>query len=384
VCLGLSVALLTRVAAAQPIRPWTPPSSDSLLAWAAEARTRFQSNAGDSIGGENFKAYELVGRIGRRMLVALGRTHMLQAHAIEPAIDSLGLDTEVTIDPDLPSFALLMVHNPFRPSAGAVAWLFWYRQTDLRVQGVQFRGGREPRMKVWWTGAPDAPYEWAVLDRVPGKEGYNFTLFRLAAEGYYWRADQYEGVGPDLGDVLEAGLLDVNRDGRPELLAWAKAAPDSLFEACSSCPSLLTERLYTSSAAGFELDDSRLVPTAYSTFVLFIRLLHQHNGAAASRVLEDPTRLERAVALGWGGGEGRGLWKLEYVDPDRPWPHWLAVKLRGPKGEQRWIVHFTQKEGRWVIRDWQSNEPRGASRRAPSASPDSATSRRGARPVGGR
>jgi len=383
-CLLPVVAPGARPAHALPIRPWTPPSSDSLLAWAAEARARFRTNTGDSVGSENFKAYELVGRIGRRMLRSLGAGNMLQAHAIEPAIDSLGLDTEVATDPGHPSFALLMVHNPFRPDANSVAWLYWYRQNDLRVQGVQFRGGREPRMKVWWTAGASAPYEWAVLDRTPGKEGFNFTLFRLGGEGYYWRADQFEGVGPDLGDALEAGLLDINRDGRPELLAWAKATPESLFEACSGCPSLMSELVYTESAQGFELDDSRLMPTPYSTFVLFIRLLRQQNHAAASRLLDDPAMLGRASSLGWSGGRGRGLWKVEYAEPDRPWPRWLAVKFRAPKGEQRWIVYFTQKEGRWVIKDWQSNEPRRASPRTPAASPDSAVAPRGARPGRGR
>ncbi len=382
--LSLGAGPRARPAHAQPIRPWTPPSSDSLLAWAAEARARFHTNTGDSVGGENFKAYDLVGRIGRRMIRSLGQSHMLQAHAIEMALDSLGLDTEVAIDPEQPSFAILMVHNPFRPDAGSVGWLFWYRQSDLRMQGVSFRGGREPRMKVWWTASPSAPYEWAVLDHTAGKEGLSFTLFRLSGEGYYWRADQYEGVGPDLGDALEAGFMDINRDGRPELLAWAKAVPETLFEACSGCPSLLTERVYTGTQAGFELDDSRLMPTPYSTWVLFIRLLRQQNRVAAARLLEDPAKLDRAIGLGWAEGRGRGLWKVEYVEPDRPWPRWLAVKFRAPKGEQRWIVHFTQKEGRWVIKEWRSNEPRGTAPLAPAAAPDSTRAPRGSRPGGGR
>src|SRR5439155_5936428 len=140
-----------------PTRQWTPPSSDSLLAWAADARARFHTNTGDSTGGANLKAYDLVGQIARHMLRALGRTHMLQAHAIEPAIDSLGLDTEVAIDPAQPTFVLVMVHNPFRVTAGTVGWLYWDRRDDLRVQGVSFSGGHEPRRKVWYAAAPNAP-----------------------------------------------------------------------------------------------------------------------------------------------------------------------------------------------------------------------------------
>jgi hypothetical protein len=380
-CLGLFAAG-SGPAQAQPIRPWTPPSSDSLLAWAADARARFHTNAGDSVGGGNFEAYNLVGRIARRMLRALGKDNMLQAHAMEPAIDSLGLDVEVAIDPAQPTFALVMVHNPFRASAGAVGWLFWYRRDDLRVQGVAYTSGREPRMKVWYSASAAAPYEWAVLDRSPRKEGYNFTLFRLDAQGYFWRADQFEGYGPDLRDASDAGFMDINHDGRPELVAWAEAQPESLFETCRGCPGLYTERLYTLTPQGYELDDSRMLPSAYSTFVLFVRLLRQQNRVAAGRLLQDPAMLDRAIALGWAGGSGRGVWKLERVDTDRTWPSWLQLWFRSPKGEQHWVVHFTQKEGRWVIKDWLSEDHRGTTRPAPPEAADTIRVNRGAPPRG--
>jgi hypothetical protein len=219
-----------------------------------------------------------------------------------------------------------------------------------------------------------------VIDRIPGKEGYNFTLLRLDSQGYFWRADQYEGVGPDLGDAIEVGFMDVNRDGRPELLSWAKAEPESLFEKCKGCPDLLTERLYTLAREGYELDDSRTLPSAYSTFVLFIRLLRQQNRVAAERLLEDPAMLERALALGWAQGRGRGLWMVERVDADRAWPTWLQLRFRSPKGEQHWVVHFTQKEGRWVIKDWLSEERRGTTRPAPPEAADTIRVNRGSQP----
>jgi hypothetical protein len=377
VCIGLCGAAWLSPARAQPIRPWTPPSSDSLLAWAAQARARFQTNLGDSIGGENLRAYELVSRIARRMIRALGRPNMIQAHAIEPAIDSLGLDTEVAIDPAMPTFVLVMVHNPFRPKAQSVGWLFWFRQNDLRVQGVSFLSGREPRTRVWYSAAASSPYEWAVLDRTSEREGYNFTLLRLDNQGYYWRADQYEGAGPDLRDASEAGFMDINRDGRPELMVWSRVEPESLFEACSSCPELFNERMYTLARPGYQLDDSRMLPSSYSTFVLFIRLLRQQNRVAAGRLLEDAAKLDRAIALGWAGGRGRGLWKVENAEPDRAWPTWLAVRFRAPKGEQRWIVHFTQKEGRWVIKDWIQEQRTGITLPAPPEAADTFRVQRG-------
>src|SRR6185436_16296315 len=48
-------ALLTPVrATAQSIKPWVPPSADSLLAWSAEATVRFKANQGDTVGGTNY------------------------------------------------------------------------------------------------------------------------------------------------------------------------------------------------------------------------------------------------------------------------------------------------------------------------------------------
>jgi hypothetical protein len=386
-------ARLEHPAHAQPIKPWTPPAGDSLLAWSAEARARFHSNLGDSLGGANFEAYDRVGRVGRRLLRSLGRAGMNQAHAIEPVIDSLGLDTEVALDPANPAFALLMVHNPFRPAADAAGFLYWWRQDDLRMQGVRFRNGRTPRMRVWWTAQEGSPYEWAVVDRLPTGEGLNFTLFRLTPDGYYWRADQYQGRGPDLSDAYQSDLVDINGDQRPELLVWAKAAPDSLFEECGGCPGLITERIYTETNPGFGLHDTRLVPSPYASFVLFIRLLREQNRAAAARLLVDPARLEQAIALGWGGARRRGGWKVEWTQADRAWPEWLAMAYHGAKGDQRWIVHFAQKDGRWLIKDWLPNATAGGnSAPSPAISPshggaspgsapaDSARGSRGTRP----
>src|SRR2546422_1665306 len=123
------------------VRPWTPPASDSLVAWAAEARARFQTQHGDSATGPNQYAFDLVGRISRWLLRSLGRTHLDQALAIKPALDSLRLETDVVIDAALPEFVLVMVRNPYRPTANQVGFLYWVRDEDLRRQGVVFSGG---------------------------------------------------------------------------------------------------------------------------------------------------------------------------------------------------------------------------------------------------
>src|SRR5262245_54394845 len=96
-----AAALLSpgRVHAAPEIKPWLPPGMDSLTVWSIEARDRFRANTGDSVGGRNFRGYDLVGAMGRRLIASLGRGGMTQAHAVSGVLDSLGLDVDVVTDP---------------------------------------------------------------------------------------------------------------------------------------------------------------------------------------------------------------------------------------------------------------------------------------------
>ena len=364
--LALSVTAVVppRPASAQNVRPWVPPRADSVLVWATEAKAAFQTNRGDSVGGANLFAYERVGRIGRRMLRTLGRGNFAQAQAMKTALDSLGLDTDVAVDPAQGSFALLMVRNPDRRAADAVGYLYWYRQEDLRMQGKVFHGGFRPSMRVWWTGMPDYPYEWAVVDedgRTANDEpgALYFSLFRLTPTGSHWTLQQDEETLPVLGEPGEAQWADLNRDGRPELVSWTRSRTDSLFVECRDCPRLLTERVFVRGRDAFELHDERLLPSPYATFVRFVRLLLDRNTEAAKRLLEVPSRVTDAVALGFGTRRGPGTWTVEYAESGEPWPRWLAMRFRGPKGVRRYIVHFTMKGGHWVIRDWIEPKPVG-------------------------
>jgi hypothetical protein len=352
--LALSCLSGAPTAAAAPlVKPWTPPSADSLIIWATEAKTRFQTNTGDSISGSNYRPYDLVGRVARRLLRSLGREHMLQSYAIEPVLDSLGFDTSVALDPKLPTFILLAVRNPYRPTALAVGFLFWYRGDDLRTQGVILSGGLDPRVRVWWTSRQEAPYEWGIIYREKGEELLQHVLLlRLNPNGFFWNLIQYEGNGPDLGEIGDAEWMDVNHDGRPELVAWSRAALDSTFTECPSCPHLINERIYAEREPGFELHDGRLMPSPYATFVTFVRLLRDHNRVAASRLLADPTMIDQAIALGWGARVGPGAWQLEYAEQNEQWPHWLAMKLVGRKGAEEYVVRFTTHNDRWIIKSW--------------------------------
>jgi hypothetical protein len=357
---------------AQVLKPWVPPAADSLVGWATEAKVRFQSNTGDSIGGENFRAYDLVGRMGRRLLRSLGREGMAQASAIRAVLDSLGLETQTLVDPDLPYFALLLVRNPYRRTAKAVGFLYWYRDKDLRMQGAQFHGGFQPVMRVWWTGNKDAPYSWGVVDRNRGDDAtVRLTLFRLEPQGLYWNLVQFDDTKIPFGASGSASWVDLNGDRRYELVAWVPAEPDSMFDECSTCPKRINELVFIERPEGFRLLDTRLVPSPYSTFTVFVRLLTENNRAQAAKLVKNPALVQRAVAAGWGSRRGWRTWLIEESEPGAAWPAWLMVRFKGPRGERRYRVDFEVNRGRWVIRDW-------AERQSP---PAGVPPRSGARPA---
>jgi len=348
----------------------SPPEVDSVSTWAVQAKAGFQSNLGDSAGGENYRPYEKVGLIGRRLLRSLGRKDLQEARVIKPALDSLGFVTEVATDPALPTFALLMVRNPSHYTADAVGFLYWYKGDDLRIQGVVFKGGYHPRMRVWRTVRPEYPFEWGILDET--RAGLlRFTLLRLSPGGTVWGIQQDEEDFPLLGEPGEVAWLDLNQDGPPEFVSWTRGATDSLFTECASCPKLLTERTFIEGGEGFESQDERLLPTPYATLVYFVRLLIDGKLAQAEKLVRDPARVREAVAQGWDKRVVRKPWFVEYGENGQAWPRRLALRFEGPNGVKRYGVIFARREGRWIIDNW--FEPREINRRYPSVTMPPAT-----------
>ena len=379
---GACALLGAPAARAQTLKPWVPPSADSLLQWSSEAKVRFRENQGDSVGGPNLRAYELVGIMGRRLVRSLGRSNLLQSHAVGVVIDSLGLDVDVQVDPKFPEFVLLMVRNPYRLTAHAVGFLYWYRKDDLRMQGAEFYGGHRPALRAWWVGYPDEPYSLGVIEHDRSGTSVRVTLFRMGANAAFWNMIQFPGEGSDLAGGGEAAWVDINSDDRPELVAWMHVTNDTLFDACASCPFIIQERTYTETRDGLRLHDVRLLPSPYSTFTLFVRLLGDGNRAAAARLLADPSRVDEAIAAGWGQRRRAKAWVLEYAEEDR-WPRWLEFMHHGPRGDRRYVVHFELKDGRWIISRWLQPHPPGRAVKVGAGS-DTTARRPATRPRGSR
>lgn len=364
------VAPLAGPAAAQGPRAWVAPSSDSLAAWAAEARARFKANAGDSVGGDNYRAYELVGTMSRRLLRALGPLRLASAPGVKAVFDSLGLDTDIISDPLQPAFALVMVRNPYRFSANSVGYLcWWYRGEDLRMQGVVFQGGKDPVARPWWTGRPDRPYEWAVVDHERGNGPAHFTLFQLNPSGTQWSVAQSDVDGSVLGESGEAALVDLDHDGVPELVQWTIPRTDSLFEPCSDCPRIMVEKTYVAREEGFGLFDTRVLPSPYATLVTFVRFLLDNHRAEAARLVADPAVVTRALAAGWGVSRKPGTWRIEYGEQGERWPRWLEARFSGPQGVKRYVIHFGQREGHWIIEQFLEPKPVQRNPAAPGGAP---------------
>ncbi len=372
-----ALACLATTASAQAPRPWLPAGSDSLTVLSAQARARFQTNRGDSATGPNYEPFQITSELARWLIARLGREHTLQAQAVEAAMDSVGLDTDVRVDPGQPGVLFVWVRNPYRPGADGVGYLYWYRGRELRIQGAVFPPGRNPRIRTWWLGARDTPYETAVLfDRKSDPVEIGLRLFRMSANGAFWNIAQYERE-TFLGEPGDAVFADPNGDGRPEVVAWTRAETDSFLVFGPDVPRLTNESLWTERAEGFRLHDVRVLPTPAATLALFLRQLVTGNREAAGRLLLQPSKLAEAVANGWPQRRERGAWSVRYGESGDAWPEWFEVKERAPQGDRRWIFRFVLRDGRWMIEEWVPVKPA-----APAVAP--VTPAAPAKPSGGR
>jgi hypothetical protein len=365
---ALSCALAAPAWSAPVVRPWSPASADSITGLAAEAMVRFRQMKADTLGESEIIPFEKVGQAARRLLRRLGREQLLLAPSIESSLDSLGLDTDVVQDPAVPNIVLVLVRNPFRLTQQAVGYLLWYRGPDLRMQGVSFPPCIQPQMRSWWTGQQGSPYATAVLYR-ERREGTpaGFVYLRLAPDGFYWNLVQYEGRGPDLGPLSNAGFVDANRDGLPELVAYSASPPDSIMRIEPPVQPILREVLYTDRGQGFIPHEARYVGGPLHTLRTFVSLLRAGDRDGARALMLRPDLFELVEAAGWARTRTAGSFVVDRQEEGQPWPEWYGVRVLGVNGMRRWVVHFAFQGGRWLIRDVIAEEvPRPESPRVES------------------
>lgn len=354
----LAALALPGVVRAQGVRPWLPPGQDSIQVMASEARMMFRQSDVDTISERSIVPFERVGQIARRLLRRLGRQNMLAAPSIEGTLDSLGFDTDVVHDTDLPSIVLVLVRNPDRLSMQAVGYLLWFRGPDLRMQGLAFPTAMRPRLESWWSGSAGSPYSAAIVYHERGSSGrLGFKYLKLSPDGFLWDLVQYEGHGPDLGVHGDASFTDMNGDGRPEIVSFSEAPPDSVLTIESPVQPMLREAIYTDRGQGFVVHDARILPGPLSTLRLFLTLLRQGDRTGARRLLENPDFLELAVAAGWASGRGPRTFVVDRQEEGQPWPQWLGARIVGSQGVRRWVFHFALRDGRWLIREWRAEQP---------------------------
>ena len=344
-------------ALAQAPKPWVPPGPDSIQALVSEAKVRFREVKTDTITEQTIVPFERVAQAARRLLRRLDRNAPFAAPGIEASLDSLGLDTDVVNDASLPQIVFVMIRNPHRPSMQAVGYLLWYRGSDLRMQGMSFPPATQPRLRAWWSSQQGSPYSAAIVYRERAeKPRMGFKYLKLSADAYYWDLVQYEGNGPDLGLAGDVAWADLNRDGRPELLSYSPAPPDSVLTVSPPVHPVIREVIYTEGPRGFLAHDARFVPGPLETLRQFVIALRAGEQDRARRLLMNPDFLEFARAAGWASTRSPRSFVVDRQQEGLPWPEWLGARVTGSTGPRRWVFHFALREGRWLIKDWVAEE----------------------------
>lgn len=373
---ALGFGLFASGARAQTVKPWTPAHADSVTGLAAEAKVRFRQATSDTVDENSIVPFERVGQAARRLLRRLGRDHTLLAPSIQGTLDSLGLDVDVVNDPELPSIVLVMIRNPYRRTQQAVGYLLWYRGVDLRMQGASFPPCTRPRLKAWWSGRPTSPYSAAIVydTRDPART-MGFKYLTLSGDGFYWDLVQYEGNGPSLGPAGDVAFPDLNGDGKPELISYSPAPPDSNLTTAPPVQPILREAIYTELGRGFQVHDARVVPGPLATLDLFLNWLREGKAESARHLLVTPALVDQALQQGWADLRSPRNFLVDQQQEDQAWPEWLSAQVKTKAGAKRWVFHFTLQDGHWLIKDWVAEEtPRTDAARV--ALPDSTGGRK--------
>jgi hypothetical protein len=212
---------------------------------------------------------------------------------------------------------------------------------------------------VFWVGTPDTPYEAGILFRAGsgGRRSPEYYLFRLAPDAGVWFPVQVGERSADLGGVGNAGWVDLNLDGIPELLSWTEAPPNELFKLClgPDCPKYLVQRIFQwQRGKGYQLDEERVISTPFATLQQFVLALQAGEDRLAGAFVTGPGLVQEARALQWDRLEGEGAIEVYRDRSAKAWPDRIRITVPAPDSEKRVPieVQFERRQNRWLISEF--------------------------------
>lgn len=338
-------------------KAWQPTLGDSLRLFADDAKTRLQASGGDHLGQRELRAFNQMDRIARAYFSHLGPLRMNAAEGLYAVLDTLGLKAEISSDPELPMFTLVLFLNPHFENYASLAYLYWFRSNEILSQPINLGGGRKPSLRVYWLGENDLPYEAAILHttKVGSDGGPVLSLLRLMPDASAWLPILRGKEDLHLGDVGTAQWTDLDYDGVPELLTWIDGPPDAIFKTCTqpTCPRYRTYRVYSRNKyKGFEIMEERPLASPFATFDNFLRALRQGDEEKAASLVTNPPLLETAKEMRWQEISGEGAIEILRFRNAPPWSNIIRFKYTHPGEEQKFVeVHFVRHLGNWLLGD---------------------------------
>ena len=336
-------------------QPWRPTTEDSLRIWAQEGLSILQSSESERLGDREIHAYGLLNRLAGHYLSRLGPKRMRGVGYLHTVFDSLGIKLEISQDPDLPAFTMIHFLHPVAEGLASLAYLYWFRGEELLFQPINLRGGGEPQFEVWWEGSTKHPYEAGIV-YYEGKGILRTPVFvrlQLAPDASAWIPAQGKDRALKLGGIGQAGWIDIDQDGTPEIWSWSQFEPDSVFSLCSQpdCPRLWASRMFVRRPKiGYQMVELKLIDSPLTALILFVRALREGTDDQALNLVTDPELIAQANQMGWGKIQERGAFKVARRRREPGWGYQLrfAVQVRDLPALAI-EASFENQNGKWLI-----------------------------------
>lgn len=257
-------------------------------------------------------------------------------------LDSLAVGADVA---GAQSALVVNFFSRANPEAGAWPYLFWQGESGVRQQALGGRGMHLTAVAARGLAEGETgPASIATLfgRRTGGGQQPLLMVWSHQRPDDPWKLVQTLGAD-SLGAVGSGGFE--NRDTTLMLVTETYRATRGIDE-CATCPHAFRRRVLVWGANGFEKVEETEVPSPYATFVHFLQALNSGDPRQAERWTADRDLVDRARRLGW-DEPSRGTWR---VAPETDEHAREMVFFRGT--EEAYRVEFTQRDGGWVIHNF--------------------------------